>query len=87
MADTALEHAGDGFDAAVGMGGEALYRALDGIVEGEMVKEQERVKTVLPPRAERAAQQDAGALDHQLRLDDLTHESGHWPMSLSSPTE
>jgi hypothetical protein len=55
VADGAFQHIGDGLDAAVRVGGEAADGALVGIVEGEMVEEQEGVELIGAARRNRPA--------------------------------
>ena len=71
MPDVAFQHVGHGLDAAVRMRGKAGDRPFARIVEGKVIEQQERIEGVLPARPEGPAQQDAGSLDHHLRLDDL----------------
>ena len=67
----ALEHVGDGFDAAVRMVREAADGTFEGIVEGEMVEEQEGIELVADARRDGTAKPHARALDGVLRFDDL----------------
>ena len=71
MARGALKHVGDGFDAAVRVVGEAADGTFDGIVEGEVVKEQEGIEQVADARRNGTAQFDACAFDGVLRLDNF----------------
>ncbi|MEJ2266867.1 MAG: hypothetical protein P8X95_25770 [Anaerolineales bacterium] len=71
VADVALQHVGDGFNAAVGMGGKANRGAFDGIVESKMVKQEKGVEGVGPAGPKGAQQAHAGAFDDHLRFDNL----------------
>jgi hypothetical protein len=55
----------------VGVGWEALYRPFNGIVEGEMVKEEERIEWVGPTWTKRPLQPDTGPFHDHLRFDDI----------------
>lgn len=67
----AFEHIGDGFDAAMRMIREAAQRAFEGIVEGEVVEEQEWVEQVADLWTERTEQAYARTLDGDLWFDEL----------------
>ena len=67
----AFEHVGDGLDAAVRMVGKAADGSFQGIVEGEMVEEQEGVEFIADPRCNGAAQLHACAFNGDLRFDNL----------------
>jgi hypothetical protein len=69
MADCALKHVSDGFDAAMRMGGEAFDWTFERIVECEMVEEQKGVKFVAGVRTERTAKQHARAFDYEVWFD------------------
>ena len=71
MVRCALEHVGDGFDAAMRVHGEAADGTFDGIVEGEVVEEQEGIELVADARRNGSAQFHARAFDGVLRFDDL----------------
>src|SRR5688572_22458709 len=71
MTRGAVEHVGDGFDAAMWVVGEAADGSFDGIVESKVVKQQERIEQVANTRRDGATQLDARALDGVLWFDNL----------------
>lgn len=76
MRDVAFEHVGDGFDAPVGVPGEALD-VLVRVVRTEIVQHQEWVEKRGFPAAEHPAQGHARALDHLLAMVDVSYLSSH----------
>jgi len=71
MGGGAIDHVGDGFDAAVRMGGEAADGTFERVIEGEVVEEQEGIVQVACPRTERTQEAYARAFDGGLWFDDL----------------
>src|SRR3990172_5270775 len=71
VAHIAFKHVGDRLDASVRVHRKTHDRAFNRVVEGKMVEQQEGIERVGPIWAERTAEQDAGAFDHELRLNDL----------------
>ena len=69
MTCRAFEHVGDSLDAAMWMIGKAADGTFEGIVEGEMVEEQEGVEFVADARRNGATQLDPCAFDGDLRFD------------------
>jgi hypothetical protein len=76
VAGVAFEHVGDGFDAAMGVGGESGDWPFDGVVEGEMVEQEEGVEGVGAAGAEGALEPDACPFDYHLGLDKLLNWTG-----------
>ena len=76
MTGGAFEHIGDGFNAAMRMIGETAQGTFDGIVEGEVVEEQEGIKLVANARRYGAKQTHARAFDGGLWFDNLG--DGSW---------
>src|SRR5436309_2800250 len=70
-----FQHVGDGFDAAMRMHREAADGTLDGIVEGEMIEEQEGIEFVADARRNGTAQLHACAFNRGLRFDGLRDRS------------
>ena len=68
----ALQHVGDGFDAAVRVPRKA-GQIVVGPVRAEVVEEQERVDVVQRRGGDAALEAHAGALDDRLRGDDALH--------------
>lgn len=69
MVRGALEHVGYRLDAPVRMVRETAQGPFEGIVEGEMVEEQERIIFVTDPWRKGATQLHASPLDRDLRFD------------------
>lgn len=70
-----LKHVRDGLDAAVRMIRETAQRPFEGIIEGEMVEEQEWIIFVADPRCKGAAQLHARSLDRDLWFDHFGNSS------------
>ena len=66
-----FEHVGDGFDAAMRMIWKAADGTFDGIVEGEVIEEQEGIEEIGFMRRDGTSKQHARAFDDVLRFDDL----------------
>src|SRR5688572_26375104 len=75
MTRGAFEHVGDGLDTAVWVVGKATDGSFDGIVEGEVVEEQEGIEQVADARCNGTTQLDARALDGILRFNNLRDSS------------
>ena len=71
MTRGAFEHISNGLDAAMWVVGKAADGPFDGIIEGEVVEEQEGVEQVADTRRDGATQLDARAFDGVLRFDNL----------------
>jgi len=75
MRGGAFEHVGDGFDTAMRMVREAAQGTFEGIVEGEVIEEQEGIGLVADARGYGAKQTHARAFDGGLWFDNLGDSS------------
>ena len=71
MGGGALEHVGDGFDAAMRMIREAAHWSFKRVVEGEVIEEQEGIGLVADARGYGAKQTHARTFDGGLWFDNL----------------
>jgi hypothetical protein len=71
MVNGTFQHVGDGFDPPVRVHRKASNRTLDGIVKGEVVEQEKRIKQIFAIGGDGTPQQDAGPFNHLIWLDYL----------------